>query len=153
MRDGWAESFDPCSPYAYEARRWQRYEHEPPLVTRSVLGIACASFVLLAVVATDVGVATAVPVKVTVTQVNWFVGNISIGNGSGFTVQGGRDVALGLVCEIFCPKFVGANVSSPFTLVNATFAYPWNEYANVTVRAPPSDYTGSLSIVLAWARL
>jgi len=95
--------------------------------------------------------ATATPVKVTVTQVYWFDGNLSIGNGSGFTVGGGHMVSLGLVCEIFCPKFVGATVSSPFTLVSATFAYPWNEYVNVTAKAPTTAYTGPLTIVLAWA--
>lgn len=151
MRSGWADSLDAPSWYAFEGQRWQRYEHEPPPVSGGVLAIAVAAIVLVSIGAADVGVALSPAVKVTVTQVNWFVGNLSVGNQSGFTMEGGHTVSLGLVCEIFCPKFDGMTISSPFTLVSDTIAYPWNEYVNVTVGAPASTYTGPLSIVLSWA--
>lgn len=148
MRNGWVDTLN-SSPYTYEALRWQRYEHEPPVVSGSVLALALAGMLLLAFVVADVGVALSPPVKVTVTEVTWFSGNFSLGNGSGFMVAGGHTFSVGLVCEIFCPKFDGLTVSSPFTLVNDTIAYPWNEYVNVTAVAPATTYTGPLSIVLS----
>lgn len=149
MRGGWVDVFDPAySPYTYEVARWQRYAHEPPLVSRNALCIALASVVLLGFIAADVGAATSLPVKVTITQVNWFVGNLSVGNESGFTVLGGHTFDLKLVCEIFCPYFSGLSVANPFTLVNVTVAYPWFEYVNATVQAPNHAYDGPLDATL-----
>jgi len=147
MSDSWDESFVPLSPYAYEAHRWQRYASEPPIVSGAVCLIAVASLVLAGFVAADVGALSSTPVKVTVTQIRWFVGNASVGNQSGFTMRGGQSVSLSAVCQLFCPNFVGVTVDQPFTLVNYTIAYPWFEYLNVTVQAPSNSYTGPLTIV------
>lgn len=149
MRSGWVGVFDPAySPYTYEAARWQRYAREPPLVKGNVLCIILASLVLLGFVAADVSALSAMPVKVTISEINWFIGNVSVANGSGFTVLGGHDFALRLVCTIFCPYFAGVQVAGPFTLVNATIAYPWFEYVNATIRAPSYAYDGPLNLTL-----
>jgi len=150
MRGGWVAFSDPAdSPYAYEVARWQRYAREPPLVSRNVLLIAVASMFLLGFVAADVGAISSTPVKVTVTQINWLIGNVSVGNASGFTVQGGHTFTLGLVCTIFCPYFSGVSVASPFALVNVTIAYPWFEYVNATIQAPGHAYDGPLNVSLS----
>lgn len=136
------------SPYALEAHRWKRYEQEPPLVSNAVLSIGLAAFLLLALISADVGAYNSIPVKVTISQVNWFVGNVSVGNQTGFNVAGGHQFAQNLVCELFCYEFSGATVGSPFTLVSCTIQYPWFEYVNLTVQAPHFAYTGDLNITL-----
>lgn len=149
MSDRSDDFFDTTgSWYRYEALRWQRYAREPPLVSGTVLLIAVSTLVLAGFVTADAYALTTTPVKVTVTQVNWFVGNFSVGNQSGFQVAGGHDFALGLICEIFCPTFTGVTVAAPFSLVNDTIAYPWFEYVNLTVRAPGSAFDGPLTITL-----
>ena len=150
MRDGWASYSDPAeSPYASEAHRWQRYGREPPLVSGNVILVVVACFVLLGFISADVGALTSLPVKVTVTQVNWAVANLSLGNSSGFGVLAGHEFTVRLECEIFCVKFVGASVASPFVLVADSISFPWFEYVNVTLRAPSSAYQGPVNIALS----
>ena len=149
MSGRWGDYFDSAgSPYQYEVLRWQRYARQRPLVSGTVILIALASLVLVGFVAADANALYSLPVKVTVTQVNWFVGNYSVGNESGFTVPGGHEFSLGLVCEIFCPTFTGATVGAPFSLVNDTIAYPWFEYVNLTIKAPNSAFDGPLTITM-----
>lgn len=149
MREGVAAFYDPyVGPYAPDLRRWPRYLRRKRLLTKGVVLIALASLLLLVFVAADVNAYYSLPVKVTVTEIHWFVGNVSVGNASGFSVKGGQEFSENLVCTLFCPTFVGESVNSPFVLVNLTITYPWFEYANATFRAPNSAYTGPLDIVL-----
>lgn len=152
MRGGWAQSSEiSASPYSYEGVRWQRYGREPPLISRNAGVVLLAALLLTGFVVTDVGLASSLPAKVTVTQVNWFVGNLSAGNSSGFSVAAGHSFVVSLVCTIFCVQFVGVSVASPFSLVNDTITVAWFEYVNVTVRAPGSSFDGPLAVTLTSA--
>lgn len=120
-------------------------------ITPAVAAIAVTSLALTGLVAADIGAFESIPAKVSIQQVNWFVGNVSVGNESGFSILGGHTFPENLVCEIFCPQFGRASVNAPFTLVSATFAYPWFEYVNLTIRAPGSSFSGPLNITLTVA--
>ena len=152
MRDGVAVFYDPySSPYALERRRWGRHAPDSAFhLSRAAIAVALAGTVLLGLLAADASAFYASPVKVTVTEIQWFVGNYSVGNQSGFSIVGGHTFTESLVCQLFCPEFTGARISSPFALVNDTLAYPWYEYANLTIRAPSSAYSGPLDITLAY---
>ena len=143
-------SFDSpdSSPYSYEAQRWTRYGEERPF-RASTVAFAVAGLVLAILVSADVQAALAGPTEVQITKVNWRVGDYLLGNESGFTVGPGQAFPLRLTCVIFCPPFDRASVNVPFALVNASFAYPWYEYVNLTIRAPSAAYTGPLNISLA----
>ncbi len=148
MRDGVAAFYDPYAT-ALSRRRWEAGRGSGKRrLTKGVLSIVVAGGLLVGLVAADASVYYALPVKVTVTEVRWFVGNYSVGNQSGFSIESGQKFTQDLVCEIFCPAFTGVAIGSPFALVNDTFAYPWFEYANLTIAAPNSAYTGPLTIVL-----
>lgn len=134
-------------PYLGESLRW------PRRITPAIAAIGVTSLVLVGFVAADLNALEAVPVKVSIQQVNWLIGNVSVGNESGFTILGGHTFPENLVCEIFCPPFGHASVSAPFTIVTATVAYPWYEYVNLTIRAPASPYSGPLNITLTVAPL
>jgi hypothetical protein len=150
MSNRWASFYDAsASPYAFEAQRWLRYEREPPLLSRVAVYLVLASLLLLVFVSADVGAYYSLPVKVTITQVHWYIGNFSLGNQSGFAVQGGHDFSRNLVCELFCVRFTGVSVNSPFVLVNDTIAFPWFEYVNMTIRAPNFAYDGPLDLTLS----
>lgn len=148
MREGLSAFYDPqASPYYYEAQRWLRDEAAPhPPVGRGAVAIAVAGLLLLGFVAADASAYFSLPTKVTITEVQWYVANYSLGNQSGFSVLSGHAFTEDAVCEIFCVAFTGAVVDSPFVLENATFAYPWFEYANLTIRAPDASYSGPLEI-------
>jgi len=151
MRDGVAAFYDPyASPFSVEGRLGLRYRRSIPLVSNQVLALAVAAVALLAFVVADVGAFEAVPVKVTVTQVQWMVGNFSLANGSGFTVRAGTEFPLRAVCEVFCVPFTAVTVNAPFSLLNATIAYPYYEYVNVTIRAPAHAYSGPVTLDLAF---
>ena len=148
MRDGVAAFYDPYAS-ALSRRRWETGRSSGKRrLTKGVLSILLASGLLVGLVAADASVYYAVPAKVTVTEVHWFVGNYSVGNQSGFGIESGQKFTQDLVCEIFCPVFTGVAIGDPFALVNDTFAYPWYEYANLTIVAPSSAYAGPLTIVL-----
>jgi hypothetical protein len=148
MRDGVAVFYDPySSPYALRSRRWGRRNSDSPLhLSKGAVLIGLAGILLLGLLVADASALYATPVKVTVTEIQWFVGNYSVGNQSGFTIAGGHTFSESLTCQLFCPTFKSARVNAPFTLVSDTFAYPWYEYANLTIQAPNSDYSGPLDI-------
>ncbi len=113
------------------------------------VALVLAVLVLIVLVAADVNAYASLPTKVTITGVDWRVGNVSLGNQSGYRALGGHEVHQNLVCEIFCVPFDRASVNAPFVVVSATFAYPWYEYVNLTIRAPDSAYSGPLVITLS----
>jgi hypothetical protein len=130
-------------PYVGESR------HRSIRISAAAAAIAVAGLFLVGLVAADVATYEALPVKVAITQVNWLVGNISVGNVSGFTVTGGHTFPEDLECEIFCPAFHHASVNAPFVVESSTFAYPWFEYVNLTIQAPGTPYSGPLDITLS----
>lgn len=145
MRDAVAAFYDPYAR-GFTVRRWIRSVTTHRRFGWGALAIALVSVLLVGLVAADASAFYSIPTKVTITGIQWFVGNFSVGNQSGFTVLGGHTFVEQLVCQIFCPTFTSATINSPFALVNDTLAYPWFEYANLTVRAPTSAYSGPLSI-------
>jgi hypothetical protein len=130
-------------PYVGESRR------RSIRIPATVAAVAIAAMFLIGLVAADVATYEALPVKIAITQVNWLVGNVTVGNVSGFTVAGGHVFPENLECEIFCPVFHTARVNAPFTVLSSTFAYPWYEYVNLTIQAPGSAYSGPLNITLS----
>ena len=118
-----------------------------PFVLRAALVVAV--LVLIVLVAVDLNAYANLPTKVTITGVDWRVGNVSLGNQSGYRALGGHEVHQNLLCEIFCVPFDRASVNPPFVVVSSTFAYPWYEYVNLTIRAPDSAYSGPLVITLS----
>ena len=136
----WTASF--YDPYLWQApRRRSR-------ISLVVVALVIAVLVLLALIAADVAAYEAIPPKVTVTAVTWYVEGFLLGNESGFTVVGGHSFEQKLVCEIFCANFDRASVNPPFSLSRASYAYPWFEYVNLTVVAPGAAYDGPLNITL-----
>jgi len=148
MRDAWDDSFDSLSPYAYEAHRWQRLEREPPLVRGSVVLLAAACLVLVGFVASDVSLYSSPPATVQVTAVEWFIPGAPLATTAGFTMHGSEAVTVTLSCNSVCFRFSGATVESPFTLVSFSVVYHPDQYTNVTVQSPSSDYTGPIAIEL-----
>jgi hypothetical protein len=132
-------------PYVWQTAR------SPRRISLGIAAVVIGVLVLLALIAADVSAYEAIPAKITIERVDWMVGNFSIGNSSGFTTLSGHAFPENLVCEIFCPNFDRASVSSPFTLASSSFAYPWFEYVNLTIQAPSSGYDGTLTITLGVA--
>jgi len=150
MRDGWSESFDSLSPYALEARRWQRFEHEPPLVRGRTLLVGVACLVLIGFVAADVGVLTQAPAAtVEVTMVEWFVPGAPLATSSGFSMHSSQSVAVSLSCSSLCYRVGGVTVYAPFTLVSFSVVNHPIQYVNVTVQSPSFAYTGPIAIELS----
>jgi hypothetical protein len=148
VRDGVAAFYDPYAA-EYWRRRWNEgHRTGRKRLTKGVIALVIASAVLIGLLAADAHAFYSLPAKVTITQVQWFVGNLSVGNQSGFSVAAGHQFTESVVCQIFCGVFTGVAVGSPFVLVNDTLAYPWFEYANVTIAAPSAAYTGPLTIDL-----
>jgi hypothetical protein len=148
MRDDWGESLDVYSPYASEARRWRRYERESPPVSGSVLLAVAASLLLLAFVAEDVNLYQSQSATVRVTAVEWFIPGAPLTTSAGFSMHSSDQVALTLTCNVFCYRFSGATVESPFTLVSFAAVDQPTQYVNVTVQSPPGSYSGPIAIVL-----
>jgi hypothetical protein len=148
MGDEWAEPFDPCSPYSYEAMRWQRYAHEPPLVSGRVLAIALAAVALIGFAATDLSLAENLSGSVQVTGVYWYAGGEQIGTSAGFTIHTSQQFNVAFRCTGLCYRYDEVSVGSPFSLVGTQFYYYPSEYVNVTAQAPSTGYSGPLSITL-----
>ena len=115
---------------------------------RVQFAIAVASVALILLLASDVAAIGSEPAIVQVSSVDWFAGNISLGNSSGFRVVGSQTFHLTETCELFCFNFRGATVSSPFELLRFTVTDVPIQYANLTIRAPGSSYDGPLTITL-----
>ena len=148
MRDGWSETFDPSSPYAYEARRWMGYERDPPFVSGTVLLIATVCLVLSGFIAADVGALANPPVSVQVTQVDWYVNGALLTTSGGFTVSTNQAFTLTLTCADVCMVLYSATVSPPFQFLSFSVAYHPIQYVNVTARAPSSGFDGPLAVTL-----
>jgi hypothetical protein len=132
----------------YDPYDWQPWP-TPRRVRPVYLAIVIAVLVLMALIAADVAAYEAIPAKVTVTAVDWYVGDLLVGNESGFVIAGGHSVVERLECSIFCPMFRQVSVGAPFTLVGATIANPWFEYVNATIQAPDSAYQGPMALTLS----
>jgi len=142
-------SFDAVDPglYSYEAQRWTRYGEGPPF-RASTAAIVLGGLVLAILISADVQAALAQPTEVRITEVRWWVGTYLLGNSSGLTIGAGQQFPAQLVCTGLCLPFDRAGVNAPFTLLNSSFAFPWNEYVNLTIRAPSAAYSGPLNIDL-----
>jgi len=152
MRDGWAESFDSLSPYSGEVHRWQRFEHEPPLIRGKTLLVFCVCLVLIGFVAADVALLSqAPPAPVNVTVVEWFVPGAPLTTASGFSMHSSQQVTLTLTCSSLCYRVNGATVYAPFTLAGFSVAYHPDQYINVTVQSPSTAYSGPIAIELKLA--
>ena len=149
MRDGWADSFDALSPYAYEARRWQRFDREAPLVSGKVWMVAIASLLLVGFVGADIAAVSQAPAPaVQVTAVEWFVPGAPLATSTGFSMHGSQAVTVTLTCSSLCYRVGGATVFTPFTLLAFSVVYHPIQYVNVTVQSPSSAYSGPLAIEL-----
>jgi len=149
MRDAWDDSFDPLSPYASEAQRWQRLEHEPPLISGKALLVVIACLVLVGFVAADAAALVRAPAAtVNVTAVEWFIPGALLTTTAGFSMHSSQQVTLTLTCSSVCFRFSGATVYAPFTLVAYSVVYHPVQYANVTVESPSSAYIGPIAIEL-----
>ena len=148
MRDGWIESLDDPGLYAYEAHRWQRYEHEPPLLRGKAVLVAVAVVVLLGFVATDVAFYENLTAPVVVSYVSWYAEGQQFATSAGFTVHTSQAFNLTIKCTGLCYRFNGAVVGAPFSLVSTQIFYYPTEFLNLTLRAPSVGYTGPLSVTL-----
>ena len=117
-------------------------------ISRIVLAMAVALLLLVVFVAADVAAIEAFPASVHVTEVNWFIGNQSIANISGFAAHSSQTFVLTETCELFCFNFNGATVSAPFQLVHVSIVNEPIQYTNLTIQAPASAYSGPLAIYL-----
>jgi hypothetical protein len=152
MRDAWDESFDSLSPYAYEAHRWHRFEHERPLVSGKALLVGVACLVLVGFVSADVTMLSqAPPATVEVTAVEWFVPGAPLVTTAGFSMHSSERVTVTLTCSSVCYRISGATVEPPFTLVSFSVAYHPIQYTNVTLESPSSAYVGPIAISLSLA--
>jgi len=148
MPDRWAASFDDPSPYAYEALRWQRYEHEPPLLRGKAILVVVAVLVLLGFLATDVAFYENLTAPVVVSYVSWTAEGQQFATSAGFTVHTSQAFNLTIKCTGFCYRFNGAIVGAPFHLISTQIFYYPTEILNLTLRAPSVGYTGPLAITL-----
>jgi len=148
MPDGWVESFDDPSPYAYEAQRWQRYEREPPLLRGKAVLVVVAVVVLLAFVATDVAYYENLTAPVVVSYVGWYAEGQQFATSVGFTVHTSQAFNLTVKCTGFCYRFNGAIVGAPFRLLSTQIFYYPTEFLNLTLKAPSMGYTGPLAVTL-----
>jgi len=148
MRDGWVDSFDDPSPYAYEVHRWQRYEREAPLLRGKAVLVVVAVILLLAFVATDVAVYDNLTAPVQVSYVTWYAEGQLFATSAGFTVHTSETFNLTLKCTGICYRFNGAFVAAPFHLVSTQIFYYPTENLNLSVQAPSIGYTGPLSVTL-----
>jgi len=148
MPDGWMDSFDDPSPYAYEAYRWQRYEREPPLLRGKAVLVAVAVVVLLGFVATDVAYYENLTAPVMVSYVSWYAEGQQFATSAGFTVHTSQAFNLTIKCSGFCYRFNGAIVGAPFGLVSTQIFYYPTELVNLTLKAPSVGYTGPISVTL-----
>ena len=148
MPDPWDESYDPCSPYSYEALRWQRYEHEPPLVSGKVLAISLAVIALLGFLAADFALAENLPGSVTVSGVYWYEAGQQFATSAGFALHTSQTFNLTFRCTGFCYRYDEVSVGAPFHLVSTRFFYYPSEFLNITVQAPSVGYSGPLAVTL-----
>jgi hypothetical protein len=114
-----------------------------------VFGIGVGVLVLLGFVAADVGAFEAIPAKVTVTAVNWFAGSQLLATSPGFTLHSTQTTSLSLTCNLICYRFSAAAVNAPFQVVAFSVVDQPIQFANVTVQAPSSAYSGPLNITLS----
>jgi len=150
MSDPRDEPFVPLSPYSYEAHRWQRYSHEPPLVSGKVVLLAVACVVLAGFVNADVAALyRAPPAAVEVTAVEWFIPGALLSTSAGFSMHSSEQVTVTLTCSNVCFRISGAAVESPFTLVGFSVVYAPDQYTNVTVKSPSSAYIGPIAVELS----
>ena len=148
MPDGWMDSFDDPSPYAFEAHRWQRYEHEAPLLRGKAVLLGVAVVVLLGFVATDVAYYENVTAPVDVSVVNWYTAGQLVGTSHGFVLHTSEAFNLTFACVGLCYRYLGAVIGSPFRLVSTQIFYYPTEYLNLTIQAPSTGYTGPLTVSL-----
>ena len=148
MPDGWMASFDDPSPYAYEAYRWQRYEHEAPFLRGKGVLVAVAVVVLLGFVATDVAYYENVTAPVQVTAVNWYTEGQLVGTSHGFILHTSEVFNLTFTCVGLCYRYNGAVIGSPFRLVSTQIFYYPTEFLNITIQAPSTGYSGPLAVTL-----
>jgi hypothetical protein len=141
MRDSFAAFYDPYIAYKY--RRKNKLH-----VNKLIIALVIALTILALLIGLDASAYYSIPVKVIITQINWFVGNFSLGNQSGFSITGGHEFISNAICAIFCVEFKSVDVSNPFILVNFTIQYPYFEYVNVTIQSPNVNYNGPLDIIL-----
>ena len=118
-------------------------------ISTKVMAVGVAALVLVVFITADVSAFETRPAVVQVTVVNWDVENSLLTTSAGFTLHGSQTVTLSLTCSTVCFRFNGAaTVSSPFTLLGFTVAYAPIQYANATVQAPSSGYSGPMTIDL-----
>jgi len=118
-------------------------------IPTKVLAVGVAALMLVVFVAADISALQSRPAVVQVTVVNWYAENALLTTSGGFTMHASQTVTLSLTCSTYCYRFNGeASVSSPFTLLGVTVAYAPIQYANATVQAPSSGYSGPLTIDL-----
>jgi hypothetical protein len=107
-----------------------------------------AIIVLLGFILADVAAFRAIPARVEVTGVEWYVGGEPLTNASGFTLHASQSIQLTLTCSFVCYEFVGATASAPFQVTSFHVVYQPIQFVNVTVAAPSAAYDGPLAINL-----
>jgi hypothetical protein len=113
-----------------------------------VIALGVAAVVLLVFIAVDVAAVEAIPAHVDVTSVEWVAGGATLATTGGFTLAGSQTTVLTLSCQGVCYTFSAASASAPFHALALSVVYHPVEYANVTLQAPGSSYTGPLTITL-----
>lgn len=147
MTEGWSRH-DPAAVFygGYDQVALRR--PAPVHVRWTTVAIALATAVLAVLTAADVSAYTESPVIVRVTSVDWYAGTVLLTTSPGFSLRPSATTTFPLVCELFCVPWTGASVSAPFQIVNFTETATSVQYTNITVRAPPTAYDGSLTITL-----
>jgi len=121
----------------------------PYRIPRTAILIAVGVIALVLFVAADVAAYESLPATVEVTSVAWQSEGTVLATQNGFSLHAGERVTLSLSCDTVCIKFGGASVNGPFTLLSFAVVYHPDQYTNVTVQAPASDYSGPLTITLS----
>jgi hypothetical protein len=124
--------------------------HQPSAlhISRNAIVIGIAGLVLLAFVVADVSTFENPPVLVKVTSVYWYVLGSVVATSAGFTLHPSQSTELSVTCELFCFVVDGVTVGAPFALVSSSVVNEPALWVNLTVQAPPTAYTGNLSVTL-----
>jgi hypothetical protein len=118
-------------------------------IPRTAVLIAVAVVILVVFVAADVAAYESLPVNVEVTAVSWVSEGTVLATQPGFGMHGGQRATLSLTCDTVCVRFGAARVNAPFSLVAFSLVYSPDQYANVTVQAPGTTYSGPLTVTLS----